>query len=231
MKYCSIIISYNSASLTKRVYDALKKNKEHDIFIIENSSAEDQMFKSENTIDLGRKNIGYGGCCDYVFSNERFRQYDFVGILNNDIFDIPDNYIEDLEKHMSDVVGMLSSSISKGGSGWEQMLQHVGSKYRNVLHVETIATYFNTKLFSEFCKYIPTDYYGILDIAFSAVSDSMGFRNRVVDEVVIGHMLSGGREMAGTKEDYLINSSKVHSDWMLRCSELNVLYNNFIKRL
>ena len=99
---------------------------------------------------------------------------------------------------------------------------------RDVRHVETIATYFNTKLFDEFCKYIPTDYYGILDIAFSAVSLDKGFNNRVVDIVSISHMLSGGRLMAGTKEDYLLNNSKTHAEWMSRCPELNRLYQNFI---
>ena len=229
-RYASIIISYNSAPLTQKVYDELKKGKEHDIFVIENSSSEDKMFKGEGVIDLGRGNLGYGGCCDYIFSNTMFREYDFVGILNNDIFDIPQNYIKSLEEYMNKGVGMLSSSIKKEGSSWPQMWQH-NDNFRNVAHVETIATYFNTKLFDEFCKYIPTDYYGILDVAFSAVSDSKGFINRVVDDVVIGHMLSGGREMAGTKSDYLAKNQKAHDEWMERCPELRKLYDNFLPKI
>jgi GT2 family glycosyltransferase len=230
MKYCSIIISYNSAPLTQKVYDELKKGKEHDIFVIENSSSEDKMFKGEGVIDLGRGNLGYGGCCDYIFSNTMFREYDFVGILNNDIFDIPENYIEVLENYMAPDVGMLSSSIKEGGTSWPSMRQ-IHWKHREVLHVETIATYFNIKLFDEFCKYIPTDYYGILDVAFSAVSNSKGFKNVVVDAVVIGHMLSGGREMAGTKSDYLDKNQKAHDEWMARCPELRKLYDDFLPKI
>ena len=231
MKYCSVIISYNSAPLTERVVNELKAGKAHDVFVVENSSIEEKMYKGDNVIDLGRGNLGYGGCCDYVFSDPRFRQYDFVGILNNDIFDIPTNYISALEAFMSDGVGMLSSSVAKTGSSWKQMWQSDNSLSRDVAHVETIATYFNTKLFDEFCKYIPTDYYGILDVAFSAVSKKMGFANVVVDTVVIGHMLSGGRAMAGTKEDYLVNNSRSHAEWMARCPELNRLYQQFIQNI
>jgi GT2 family glycosyltransferase len=231
MRYASVIISYNSSSLTDRVYSELKKGFPHDIFVIENSSSEDKMWKGEGLIDLGRGNLGYGGCCDFVFQDKRFREYDFVGILNNDIFDIPENYAKTLERFMRDDVGMISSSIEKSGSSWPQMWHYKDTLFRDVLHVETIATYFNTKLFDEFCKYIPTDYYGILDVAFSAVSDSMGYKNRVVDGVVIGHMLSGGREMAGTKEDYLVNNSKAHAEWMARCPDLNRIYQNFLQKM
>jgi GT2 family glycosyltransferase len=231
MKYCTIIISYNSAPLTQRVYEELKKGKKHDIYVIENSSSEDKMFKCEGLIDLGRQNLGYGGCCDFVFSDARFRQYDFVGILNNDVFDIPEYYVQALEKYMNEDTGLLSSAIQDNGTSWAQMRQVNKAGCRDVLHVETIATYFNTKLFDEFCKYIPTDYFGILDVAFSAVSASKGFKNRVVDDVVIGHMLSGGREMSGKKQEYLDKNKQAHDEWMARCPNLNMLYQNLVRKI
>jgi hypothetical protein len=232
MKYCSVIVSYNSAPLTQRVYTELLKNKKHDIFIVENSSSEDKMFKGDNVIDLGRQNFGYGGCHDFIVRDPRFRKYDFVGIFNNDVFDIPEDYIEVLEKYMKDDVGILSSAINPGGSGWPQMIWRENPEgYRNVLHVEDMAAFLNTKLFDEYCKYMPMDFYGVLDISLCAISDSKGFKNIVVDEVAIGHMLSGGRAMAGTKDAYMAHNGETHDEWMKRCPELGVLYQNFFKKL
>jgi GT2 family glycosyltransferase len=233
MKYCTVIVSFNSASLTQRVYDELLRNKKHDIFVIENSTTEEQKFKGENVIDIGRKNVGYGGCHDFILSNPIFRKYDFVGVFNNDVFDIPEDYIETLEKYMKDDVGILSSSIKVGGSGWLQMIERTPNidGYRNVLHVEDMAAYLNTVLFDEYCKYMPMDYYGVLDISLCAISDSKGFKNIVVDEVAIGHMLSGGRAMAGTKEAYMAENGKTHGEWMTRCPELDKLYQNFLLKL
>jgi hypothetical protein len=59
----------------------------------------------------------------------------------------------------------------------------------------------------------------------------MGFKNRVVDAAAICHMLSGGREMAGKKEEYLVNNSKTYAEWMARCPALNTLCQTFLKKL
>ena len=231
MRYCTIICSYNSASLTERVYEELLKNKKHDIFILENSSTEEQMFKKGDIIDLGRANIGFGGMRDFIFKEQKFRQYDFVGIFNNDVFDIPSNYIEEIEKHFTSDVGMVSSATTKQGSGWEHMWQMRKSGARDVSHVEDFACYFNTKLFDKFCEFIPSEIFGAQDIVSSGLYQKYGYRTIVVDDIVIKHMLAGAREMAGVKIEYLKRFPEKLVAWLEQHKEIHDIYYEYIKKI
>ena len=231
MKYCSIICSFNSAPLTERVYNQLLKNKKHDIFILENSTEESKMFKRGNVIDMGRENKGFGGMHDFIFRDKRFREYDFVGIFNNDVFDIPEDYIEKMEKYFTSDIGMVSSSTLRTGSGWEHMWRMRKDGFREVSHVEDYACFFNTKLWDKLCEFIPMDFYGILDIVLSCLYKKYGYKLVVVDDTQIGHMLAGAREMAGVKKQYLDNSSTSHSQWLDKHPEIRELYENHIKSI
>lgn len=219
--------------MTDPIVKALLKGKKHDIYVLDNSSTEEQVYKNKNieVIDLGRENIGFGGMHDYIFREPRFRKYDFVGIFNNDIYDIPENYFETIEKNIDGSEGIVSSAFHKDGSGWEQMWRIHKDGKRQVFHIEDIACYFNTKLFDKFAEFIPYHFYGTQDIVLSKLTEKQGYKMYVVDDLEIGHMLAGAREKAGVKKEYLNNNSTSLVNWLERFPEIKNLYEGYIKNI
>ena len=230
-KICSIICSFNSPKLTDRVYKELLENEKHDIFILENSSSEDKMYKDGNVIDMGRENLGFGGMNNFIWQDKRFREYDFVGIYNNDIFNIPKDYITKIKQYLEEDIGMISSAINDNGTGWSWMRRVHKDGAREVRHVETIATFFNTKIFDLTKKYIPFQHYGIIDIEMSQLCKMLGYKTVVIDDITIDHMLSGARVEFGMQKEYLENTSKATTKWHNEHPELMALYNEYIKEV
>jgi len=229
MRIATIICSFNSPELTKIVYDGLKNQEGHDLYILENSTDEDKIFDEGRVIDLGRDNIGFGGMHDYIWRS--FRDYDFVGIWNNDVYDIPENYIEVLKKYLNPRIGIASSAINREGTGWEQMTQLRKDGYREVNHIEDVAAYFNTKLFGTFKSYSPFGRYGVNDVAESLLSSRAGFKNIVIDEIKIGHLLSGARKAAGVMDEYLKRGTQDMLEWIAKYPDLKQMYENYYKSI
>jgi GT2 family glycosyltransferase len=227
MRIASIICSFNTPELTDRLYKELSKNKGHDLYVLENSSKDELMYKSGKVIDLGRENIGYGGMHDYIFKN--FQHYDWVGIFNNDVYDIPENYVSVLKEYMKDNVGMVSSAFYDAGTGWGFM-RRKGSGARQVEFIENMACYLNTKMFKEFCQYAPMQYYGILDIALSMLYKSRKFKRIIVDKLCIGHLLGGARKKCGEYDDYIKNSTNKMNEWHAQFPYIREIYHDFLKR-
>lgn len=230
MRIATVICSFNSPDLTKRVYDLMLKNKKHDIFVLENSTDEAKMFKEGNVIDMGRENKGFGGMHDFIFTHPLFRTYDFVGIFNNDVYDIPSNYIEDIEKYIDTNVGIISSAFKREGSNWEHMWKW-GRGYRDVDHIEDMACYFNTKLFDKLATFIPFGFYGVQDIVLSQAYKKNGYVLRIVDDIEIGHMLAGARKEAGVFDEYIRNYGKEIGKWCDRNAEVKGLYEGYINAI
>lgn len=228
MRIANIICSFNSAPLTERVYKQMK-GQVGDLYVVENSTEESKLFRCPGMKDLGRTNKGFGGMNDYIFSLPQFRQYDFVGILNNDIFDIPPNSVRKLSEYMTPDVGMLSPSISDVGTGWTFMRRKAWEGIREVPHVETIATWFNVRHFEKLCRFIPYEYFGILDISLSMLYKKAGYKLVVSDDFSIGHLLSGARDMAGVKDKYLEEHSESQRKWFAAHPELQVNYDEYFR--
>jgi len=233
MQLCTIICNYNTAEMTDRVVKELLRGKKHDIYVLDNSSTEKQVYKNKDVvvIDLGRENVGFGGMHDYIFTEKLFRKYDFVGIFNNDIYDIPENYFETIEKNIDGSEGIVSSAFYKNGSGWEQMWRIHQDGKRQVFHVEDIACYFNTKLFDRFAEFIPFQWYGITDIQTSQLALQAGYKLYIVDDIEIGHELGGARKKIGSYQNYLNDSGNKMTEWFERYPELSKLYNDYLKQI
>lgn len=233
MEICTIICSYNTAEMTDGIVKALLKGKKHDIFVLDNSSTEGQVYKNSDieVIDLGRENIGFGGMHDYIFREPKFRKYDFVGIFNNDIYDIPENYLETIEKNLDGSEGIVSSAFHKDGSGWEQMWRIHKDGKRQVFHIEDIACYFNTQLFNKFAEFIPYHFYGTQDIVLSELAKEKGYKLYVIDDVEIGHMLAGARRNAGVLKEYLNGNSTSQTNWFEIYPEIKYLYDRHLKQI
>jgi hypothetical protein len=219
--------------MTDSVVKELLMGKKHDIYVLDNSSTEEQVYKNDKVkvIDLGRENVGFGGMHDYIFTEKLFRKYDFVGIFNNDIYDIPENYFETIEKNIDGSEGIISSAIKKDGSGWEQMWRIHKDGKRQVFHVEDVACYFNTKLFDRFAEFIPFQWYGITDIQTSQLALQAGYKLYIIDDIEIGHELGGARKKLGNFKDYLDHSGGKMNEWFERYPELKKLYDAYLKQI
>ena len=231
MKIATVVCSYKSKPLTRRCYDQLRRVGGHDLYVLENSPTEAESFMVPETVHMGPENVGYGGMHDFIFKDPRFRQYDFVGIFNNDIYDIPSDFLEKLLPHFADDVGMISPSFNKEGTGWPHMRQLRGDGYREVGHVEDMAAYLNTTLFDKLTSFCPMQYYGILDVQLSRLYAKYGYRLLVIDDMQIGHMLAGAREMAGTKQEYIVRSSEEMNKWHENNPEVKEIYDAYMKQI
>ena len=212
------------------MYKELKGNgfKGHDILVLENSTKPELAFEVEETLNLGTTNIGFGGLNDFIWSKPRWREYDFVGIFNNDVYDIPLGSIKYMTRYMKPDVGMLASALSDTGTGWHHMRRKAFAGIRDVPHVETAACYFNTSLFDKLCKYIPYHYYGIIDVTLSKLYQKAGYRTVVSDDFVTSHMLAGAREAAGVKQEYLEKSAIELHAWLAKYPELETNYHEYL---
>src|SRR3990167_4711894 len=111
MKIANIICSFNSPSLTERVYKQMK-GQMGKLYVLDNSTDADKVFRCSELIYMGRENVGFGGMHDYIWQLPEFRKYDFVGIFNNDVYDIPPNYVRKMSEYMwESSMGMLASSL------------------------------------------------------------------------------------------------------------------------
>jgi len=230
MKIANIICIFNSPSLTERVYKQMK-GQVGDLYVLENSTDDAKLFRCPEMIDMGRVNRGFGGMHDFIFSDKRFRKYDFVGIFNNDVYDIPPNYVRALSKYMAHDIGVLASALCDTGTGWNHMRRKAWEGLRDVPHVEDAAAWFNVRLFDRLCAFIPYEFFGILDITLSMLYRKAGYRTVVSDDFALGHMLAGAREMAGVKEKYLTEFSGSMSQWLKQHPELKANYDEYFKNI
>ena len=230
-KLAIVLCSYKSKNLTERAYNQLKNNKGVDVFVLENSPTIGESFLSADTILMGHENVGYGGMHDYIFADPKFREYDFVGIFNNDVYDIPPDFIDKIKPYFHSKIGMISPVFNKEGSGWPHMKRLRGDGYREVGHVEDMAAFLNTRLFPELTKYAPMQFYGILDIQLSQLYKHHGYKTIVVDDVQIGHMLAGARKVAGVLDDYMANSSKEMDRWHKQFPLVGQLYEDYMAHI
>ena len=203
-KVLTAIISYDSPALTQRTYEQLVANTETHVVVLDHSSREDLIFASPHTIDLGREVKTYGETFDVVLQEPQFREYDYVGIWCNDVFNIPPDLIERMFTHVAlwpRPVGTAAASIVRGGSPHPHMNRQ-GFGLRPVPFVETIAPYFHRDLLPIFERYVPMPTMGWMDIALGGISRALGFDNVVFDDAELGHVQDGGtfKELGQLKE-------------------------------
>ena len=142
--YIIYILSHNSKDFTQRVFDQLKKQT-NNLYVLENSSIPGEIFNNEFTIDLGIKNIGVGGMYDWIIDKHKNDKNLFVGIFNNDVFDISNNFIESSVKHFKENTGIVHSSVIDAGCPYPVMSKR-GENYREVYFIENICPFYNVEI-------------------------------------------------------------------------------------
>ena len=217
MKHVIFIMSHNSKEMTSQVYETLSKQSDN-VFVLENSYIEEEKFLNKNTIDFGEKNIGVGGFYDYICEYAQDKEDMFIGIFNNDISNIDDNFVNDIEKHFFKDVGIIHPALDDEGCPYPQMKKN-GDTFRYVNFVENVVPFYNVEVLKELSKYIPLHYYGWVDVLASRLSQKvLGLKNMVVDETTIKHERNGVRKkmepIDSNYSNYSDNADKTWKEWI-----------------
>ncbi len=222
-------MSYNSKDRTSYVYRTLKSQNAN-VKVLENSSHEDLMFASEDTIDLGRANLGTGGFYDYILNNIT-EEFQFYGIFNNDIFNISDNFIEEHLANFGEEVGIIHSQLDDQIFKIRQIQYLLTSNNCSSSYsfVENVIPFYNYKLLKYYSnlltKPIKQHFYGCMDIILSNISNEIGLQNIIINNCIASHERSGVRKsISGNYEDYKKNGTKDYQDFLQRNPNL-IIYS------
>jgi len=210
MKYIIFIFSYNSKDRTEYIYQTLKKQGAN-VKVLENSTTEEMMFKSTDTIDLGRENVGLGGFHTYILENCLDENISFYGYFTNDIHGFSDNYIECITSKFNENIGVLHSRVDND-------MVH---PYSNVIgewggldiynFIEGIVPFYNYKILSKYKSFleipIQTEFYGTNDGLMSGISNFLKLYNVRVNDCYVSHDRSGVRKSVQNNfKDYVDNA-------------------------
>lgn len=208
--------------MTKKVVNSL--SEQADILVIENSTFDDLRFTDDSNCkikDLGSDNIGYGGCLDYILQSEIVDNYEFVGIFNNDIFDIPSDFIEKQSIFLNDNIGIVHAGLIDAGCPYGWMIYRQNSPSIVCMpesFIENVAPIISSKVLKEFSKYTPTHYYGHVDKELNCISASLNLINIVTNDTHLSHMRGGVRDslqiIDNNKLDYFENWKKTKDEWL-----------------
>lgn len=192
MDHIIFICSHNSKHYTQYVYDKLKEQNAN-VKVLENSDIPERKFFNEDTIDLGDVNIELGGLFDHIIINYSNLEDTFIGIWNNDLLNIPDDYMKCMEPYFRDDVGCVSSSLDDPGCPYPWHGRAQGSEFHEIEIIEGVCPFYNSKLLREFRKYTPINKAAYLDYYLCKKSRQMGFKNIIVDTTMLKHVRSGVR--------------------------------------
>jgi len=217
MRYIIYIMSYNSKENTEQLYSELKKQNAN-VKVLENSSTEEQLFKSEDTIDLGRENIGVGGFYDYVLNNIS-DDIDFYGIFNNDVMGLSDNFIESIISSFKPDIGIIHPEII--GDITHPYQSKIGEIYGNNTYnfIENVLPFYNYNLLLRYKELlsepIRQHFYGWMDKVLSNISNEMGFYNIILSGCNATHDRSGVRKsIKNNYNDYVRNSEGTYRQFL-----------------
>ena len=218
-------MSYNSKEKTSYVYSTLKSQKAN-IVVLENSSSEELRFMCEDTIDLGRKNLGVGGFYDYIVNNIN-KNIQYYGIFNNDINNISENFIEEHIKHFSNNIGILHSSLD------DPIFTQNHKPYKQIdglnmyKFIENVIPFYSYNLLNKYLsllsKPIKQHYYGFMDALLSNISNEMNLYNVILKNCIATHERSGVRKsISGNYEDYIANIDESFHSFIKENPNLNI---------
>jgi len=224
MKILIAIISHNSKEFTQNIVNSLTIINNIDIIVVENSNLLNKKYNGSCKIDdFGPDNIGYGGCIQQII--EKYSDmYDFIGLFNNDLINIPTNYCSIMMKYMKPEYGIVHSALIDVNCPYPQMIVNNNLLLAEVKMIENVCPFVSTKVLKEFKKYFPLHYYGWIDNELSATSLSLGLKNVVVHETNITHHRSAVRKMLEPINknftDYISNAEMTYNSWISKNPEL-----------
>jgi len=217
MEYLIFILSHNSKSRTSYVYETLAKQTDS-VYVLENSYIQDRKFTNSKTIDFGEKNIGIGGFYDFVCNYAKDKNDLFIGIFNNDISEISDDFVKRMSKHFKKENGIVHPALNDFGCPYPQMKVN-GDSFRYVNMIENVVPFYNVEVLKELSKYMPLHYYGWVDILASRLSQKVLHLNNVlIDDIVVKHERSGVRKelepIDSNWSQYQINAERTWREWV-----------------
>lgn len=221
MKIAIFICSYNSLEYTTRVYNELKDIRSIDLYILDNSSKDNEIPNFNNTIHIGKDNVEFGGMHDWILNWNKFNDYDFIGIFNNDVFGFTHKHFDVLNSYLTDDIGYISFSISREyDKSANSMWTIPGNKSRQVSFIENVCPIYNKRVLLELKKYSPIHRYALIDYFMSGKSNELGLKNIIIDEVSFNHIRSGVRKLTGSFNDYINKHHIATNEWINKHPEL-----------
>jgi hypothetical protein len=205
------------------VYDRLKEQNAN-VKVVENSDIPERKFFNEDTIDLGDENIELGGVFDYIIENYSDLENTFIGIWNNDLLDIPDNYMECLKPYFRDDVGCVSSSLNDAGCPYPGHSTNPEIDFHELDVIEGVCPFYNSLLLREFRKYTPINKAAFLDYYICKKGTQMGLKNIIVHTTFLTHIRSGVRkELEEINQNFTRWKNFIvpeYNEWLERFPEL-----------
>jgi hypothetical protein len=228
MNYIIFVFSYNSKDKTQYVYDTLKSQGAI-VKVLENSTTHNAAFESEDTIDLGRNNIGIGGFQDYILENCLDEKINFYGFFTNDVYNFSSNYIESIESNFNENIGILHSKVDNDIlHPWVRQIG-VWNNMPTYNFIENIVPFYNYKLLVKYKSLleppIKNHYYGWMDGTTSSLSNILGLYNIILNECHVSHDRGGIRKnIIGNYEDYIDNAGQSFSKFLNQNPKLKEVY-------
>jgi len=219
MKTAYCVISYNSKEFTDYVVNALLSQTPH-VYVVDNSDDKENRYSGPAKTHYIDGNVGYGGCFDAVLRSNLVTQYDFVGVFNNDIQNIPSNFVQVMECRLTPTTGIAHPGLLDTGCPYPHMRYNPKVPVVSCLHVENVCPVYSSSVLMEYSKYRPSHYYGWIDYAISAVSKQMGLENIVVNETYVSHLRSAVRKKTGNYSEYTNKSTSTYLEWISKRPQL-----------
>ena len=218
MKMAICIVSHNSKDYTNYVVDSLL-SQQSDVFVVDNSTIDDLKYTgSARTHYIVGANVGYGGCFDAILRSNLIDDYEFVGVFNNDLLEIPTDFCTKLHGHLSEEIGIIHPGLRDDGCPYPNMRLDPSQTIKYCTHIENVCPVYSSLVLKEYKKYTPSHYYGFIDYALSAVSIGMGLKNLVVNDTSVKHLRSAVRKSleSTTKNfsDYTSKADRTYVTWI-----------------
>lgn len=194
--------------------DIKQQTVKSDIILIDNSPNLEEVPETPETIWVGRTNLGFGGCYDFILNHCKWQDYDFVGIYNIDV-SIPPDTLEKVFSHDLFEYGIVSPSVD--GSGLEHM-RNQGKGIREVDFVESICWLIRPCILENLKKRIPLPRRAwLIDMYLATLT-----KCAVCDDVVVQHGKNDKCvDLMGNLPYYELDALLDACDWVYR-SGINI---------
>ena len=140
----------------------------------------------------------------------------YLGIFNNDITDISDNFIEEHVKNFSENIGIIHSNLNDIIFVNSQISFIKDADSNTYNFIENVIPFYSYALLHEYhrllSKPIKQHYYGLVDRLLSNISNEMNLNNIILKKCIATHERSGVRKsIDGNYQDYMSNQVKAFS--------------------
>lgn len=197
----------------------------HDVVVLDNSSSAELVASVNGIIDLGRRNLGWGGCCEWFLRKAELLEYDFVGFWNVDVVAVTDTMLETILGEDLEQVGAFSPAINPEGTCWEFMRRQSTNRLRCVPFVESVCCYCRPAHLQQLLRHAPLPWHGwCTDVVLGGYVKVAGQVNVLCDATEVIHVGDSKLQqecavnLMGYRSDYKSRASREASEWVGRSS-------------